>query len=293
LTDNAESIRLGYGRGMDGTATNDKRSGAGPAHDRATHFKSKTHCRICEQVLTVHEAAQRAVCSRPDCRRQLAVRDFTSREREQYERRCAIARRALPDANAPSVRHGRSAPVVVPVPVMSQRVYRLPVERRRAFLRRLIGALRELWSESDPVSSCASEPSQAVRDDARERLTAAACATCRGSCCQVGADHAFIDVTTLRAQRRREPGVSPAVLLRRYWKRIPDRSYRHSCIFHTDTGCALPRSMRSSICNGHLCRDLQRALESTPDLASRPAWLVAIRDDAARPMRMLFHDSVD
>jgi len=278
---------------MDGTATNDKRSGAGPVHDRSTHFKSTIRCRICGQVLTVHEAVQRAVCSRPDCRRPLAIRDVTSREREQYERRCAIARRSLPDANAKSVRSSRPPPVVVPVPVMSEPVCRLPVERRRAFLRRLIGALRELWSESDPVLSFASEPSQAVRDGARARLTAAACATCRGSCCQVGADHAFIDVTTLRAQRRREPGVSPAVLLRRYWQRIPDGSYRHSCIFHTDTGCALPRSMRSSICNGHLCRDLLRALESTPDLASRPTWLVAIRGDAARPMRMRFHDSVD
>lgn len=269
----------------------DGRSVRGPVSvpSSARHYLSTRLCGICNSPLTVHEAV-RAVCSRPECLRRLALRDATTRELERFERRRRIAAAAICKAESPdpAAVPEASVPVVVPVPVMPGRVVHLPARRRRAFLRRLIGVLREVWSEPGPVASVAATPSDGAPSDtaARARFLAVACATCRGSCCQVGVDHAFIDASVLRELRRREPDVPPIEWFSRYRRRLPEQAFNDSCVFHTRTGCALPRSLRSSICEQHLCRDLLRALEATPDVARRTVWLAAIPERASRPVRV-------
>ena len=101
----------------------------------------------------------------------------------------------------------------------------------------------------------------------------AACATCRGSCCRLGAaSHAFQTGDSLRAYRLQyRPDASDAEILAAYRAHLPERSLTGGCVYQAETGCALPREMRSGICNRYLCDGLlalKEQIEQAP--ADRP-----------------------
>ena len=41
-----------------------------------------------------------------------------------------------------------------------------------------------------------------------------------------------------------------------YLDRVGSRTYRGSCLYHQADGCALPREMRSDLCNRFFCKAL-------------------------------------
>jgi hypothetical protein len=86
---------------------------------------------------------------------------------------------------------------------------------------------------------------------------AAACATCRGSCCRDGGDSAYLEASTLRRIQAERPTSSPAELVELYMAAVPERSVEHSCIFHGEQGCTLPRELRSHTCNDYFCPSMQ------------------------------------
>ena len=53
-----------------------------------------------------------------------------------------------------------------------------------------------------------------------------------------------------------------------YLSRIPDVAHQDSCIFHGADGCALPRELRSDVCNNFECNGLlsirETVLEEKP-----------------------------
>jgi hypothetical protein len=89
---------------------------------------------------------------------------------------------------------------------------------------------------------------------------AAACATCRGHCCQRGGDIAYLNLTTLAATWNGLSHLSRDELVRAYIDAVPSLAFEGSCIFHAAHGCNLPRSMRSHICLNYLCPPLKAAL---------------------------------
>jgi hypothetical protein len=106
----------------------------------------------------------------------------------------------------------------------------------------------------------------------------------------VGADHGFIDRTVLQRQRAVLPDIDPRRLLALYVQRIPERTCAGSCIFHGESGCALPRAMRSDVCESHVCSDMRRAFRKAPDPIGQRVWLAAINDDDAAPARVLQYE---
>lgn len=88
-------------------------------------------------------------------------------------------------------------------------------------------------------------------------VVAAACAHCRGCCCQHGGDHGYLTPGTIARVRSLQPEWSDDDIVQAYLSRIGTRSYHRSCIFHGPGGCALPRSMRSETCNAYLCDGLK------------------------------------
>jgi hypothetical protein len=56
----------------------------------------------------------------------------------------------------------------------------------------------------------------------------------------------------------KHPDQNPAQVLAAYMAYLPDESFEDSCVNHTETGCALPRDMRSSVCNGYVCESLMK-----------------------------------
>ena len=85
---------------------------------------------------------------------------------------------------------------------------------------------------------------------------ASLCGVCRGGCCPVGGDTAFLDATTLQRFMHQHPELGPDQVVAHYLSRLPAASMAGSCINHTRQGCSLPRAMRSDVCNVYRCGPL-------------------------------------
>jgi len=191
------------------------------------------------------------VCERRACRWRDALQRTAARRRA---RRAAVARAALTALERAAERlrlnHPRPLAVTV-VPANTRRLAPLPAQRRRAFRAHLLEQIGEAarpggrGPRREPISIEAPPP----------RL-AAGCATCRGHCCGRGGEHAFIDFATIRRYTART-GISDApAIARAFLRHLPALSYRGSCVYHTATGCSLPRAMRGDVCNRFYCGPL-------------------------------------
>ena len=112
----------------------------------------------------------------------------------------------------------------------------------------------------------------------REALSAGACAACRGSCCRSGGDHAYLTEETIARVLRAHPDRTPAQVRDAYLEQLPAETYLDSCLYHSATGCGLPRALRSSTCNRHLCGKLQNLRATLPEKNPPPVLAVMFDD---------------
>lgn len=200
------------------------------------------------------------------------------------------ARTARLQAQADGIAAGRLAaqrddtppiPVVL-MPANTRRLVPVPTAARDGFLAHLATVIAEafvrpLRDNAAPMS--AQEASE--RDDAGETLSRdpglavhmvqGSCATCRGACCTSGGTRAFLTadaVHRVRAQQVTlgEVAPAPAAVTALYVEALPAEHYDGSCVFHARLGCALPRHLRSNLCNRYQCGELtqlSRTLQAT------------------------------
>ena len=147
------------------------------------------------------------------------------------------------------------------VPTNSKRITRLPEQRKNLFRETLLPlinkAMPELAQKNDPTEENQTEENTQQKTVENELLfEAKACSICRGGCCSIGEEHAFIKKETILRYMSTHPDQNPAQVLEAYMAYLPDESFEDSCVNHTETGCALPRDMRSSVCNGYVCESL-------------------------------------
>jgi len=128
--------------------------------------------------------------------------------------------------------------------------------RRTLFAERLAGVMEDAAADPDGPTGDPPVPERATTP--AETLARAACTSCRGHCCRHGDLHAFLRPATLRRHLKLHPEQTPAQALELYLSHIPEVSTAGSCIYHGRQGCALPRAMRSDVCNRYLCDDLER-----------------------------------
>ena len=83
------------------------------------------------------------------------------------------------------------------------------------------------------------------------------CTLCKGGCCSEGADHSFIRTITIRRYMDSNPSLSQREIFESYTMHLKEKTIDDSCINHTETGCALPRALRSDVCNGFYCDSLK------------------------------------
>ena len=105
------------------------------------------------------------------------------------------------------------------------------------------------------------------------------CCMCKGGCCASGKEHAYLSVFTMRRYMDVNPSQSAEQILNDYIANICTHSIENSCINQTQTGCALPRKMRSDVCNGFYCDPLkayQKKVEAEENLST----VVAIQRSA-------------
>ncbi len=177
---------------------------------------------------------------------------------------------------------------VILLPANTRNTEPLPDESRDAFLERLRARLATTFVDAarDDTAPMSGEARAAMEDAAppqrfgnapvddaqttRDALLGAACATCRGECCTAGGTHAFLrpdSLVRVRAYLSRDGATVDAQQIEaEYARHLPVRHYRGSCVYHTPTGCALPRTLRSNLCNRYLCgglTQLSRALDAS------------------------------
>jgi len=84
------------------------------------------------------------------------------------------------------------------------------------------------------------------------------CTMCKGGCCASGKEHAYLSVFSIRRYMDNNPDLSADDILNLYISYISPESINNSCINQRVSGCALPRELRSDICNGYYCDPLKK-----------------------------------
>lgn len=218
------------------------------------------------------------------------MRERARQQAEAFQQRMELRESRSLAAARHLVPAGEIVPLIVPS--YNAELCDLPEERKDAFRQHL----KRVIDESQSVTSDAAEDiekshSADERESQRPRpLELAACATCRGNCCRSGDNQAYITVELLRSLRDRKPDLTAEQMSDAYLSRIPDRSYEHSCLFHTNSGCALPRELRSHVCNDFICGHLRRFRGCNSITESENVVVVAMGkdDQVARTNRVSY-----
>jgi hypothetical protein len=212
-------------------------------------------CSSCGTPIDVHQQVRGGTCNSIACRavaakRRLAVRNAASHAAAAAAA-LAHARRLL------GSQASLDAVALVVVSGSNAKLRPIPTQRRENLRNNVAASIAN--SEHPHAEPTRCELPIASCPPASDALSAA-CATCRGFCCREGGDSAYLDANTLRRIRAERPALSPADLVELYAAAIPERSVEHSCIFHGEHGCTLPRELRSHTCNDYFCQPLREWL---------------------------------
>ena len=172
----------------------------------------------------------------------------------------------------------------VRLPANEQDAGPLSDERRDTFRVNVAAAIGRAFDDPDRPFP---ETPETAADGAP--LVQAACGACRGSCCKYGADHAYLYPDHFRRLLRDHPGRSREEILADYLSRLPQRVYTDSCVYHAETGCALPRELRSNLCNTFLCGPLEELMKAQ-SAEPLPVHVTCARDGASEPVRTAVFD---
>ena len=119
---------------------------------------------------------------------------------------------------------------------------------------------------------------QRPRTESAAAVFAAACTMCRGKCCRVGENRAYLSAETMQQFMDLHPELRPRDVMAAYLAHVPTRSYRGSCLFHSETGCNLPRELRSNTCNDFYCDGLKQLKSNIGDGAAARTFLAAVKE---------------
>jgi len=185
--------------------------------------------------------------------------------------------------------HGAAVPVRLlhaALPANEQTTAPLPQTRRETFLVNVAAAIDRALDDPDrPVPESPESPPR------RDALIGSACAACRGSCCTHGGNHAYLYPDHFRRLHRDHPGRSRDELVAEYRSYLPAEVYHDSCVYHTTAGCALPRGLRSNLCNTFLCSGLAELVEAQEkEPTPVPVLALCLRDHGADLVRTAVFD---
>jgi hypothetical protein len=141
-------------------------------------------------------------------------------------------------------------------------------------------------------SFVAASPPEANTQTTEQRMLSLACATCRGYCCRLGGEHAFLDTTTLQRYMSAHPQLAADQVVGAFLAKLPEKGYRNSCVFHAGDGCTLPRAMRSDICNSFYCNGLRNFRTQLDGAEAPQAFAVAASDGQLRRATIFDHRGI-
>ncbi|MCS7465282.1 hypothetical protein NZK35_01180 [Stieleria sp. ICT_E10.1] len=238
-------------------------------------------CVVCGNVLTVSEQAVGNICSRGQCKTR-RVRQQAQAEvlrQKKLRDRVVMAEQALIESNSIPARADRLLSVL---PSNQRRLVGISKRELRPFIDRLMGVISRAAAirfgnatlEDDGVGY----KTPVNLSQSQLAILGNGCAVCRGHCCFQGRGHAFLYVDTVLGYMQRHPDQRPRDVLEAYVSRIGPKAYEDSCVYHAETGCTLPRDMRSKVCNGYLCKGLDEILDQLQD-SSPEVFVISVSDD--------------
>ena len=171
-------------------------------------------------------------------------------------------------------------PTVYPYTILSKNTRhtaKLPRSRKMLFRNFLSSLVNEVYLEAEANNDRNAEFNERQYSvEAAPPIEAKACAVCRGICCNTGGKkNAYIKKDTILRYMSEHPGQKPMHILAAYMEHIGEKTVTESCVYHTETGCCLPRTIRSDTCNEFLCDSLiklDERLNKTP--ASKAIFLI-------------------
>jgi hypothetical protein len=178
------------------------------------------------------------------------------------------------------------------VPVNKRQVGRLPKERRSVFCEQLLRIIGEAAAERGSSTGSANDVTMKMKYDAGMQgselrsILGYACAVCGGSCCFNGGEHAYLRVETMLLYMHQHPELQEEQVLDEYVSRLPDKTYEGSCVYHAESGCGLPREMRSESCDSFVCKGLSEIEEHAIETKSICFFIAAI--DGGNILRSAF-----
>ncbi len=236
-------------------------------------------CRVCGFQLGVGEVGE--ACEQEYCRAELEAR--LSRVRKDLELQGAREATALlKERELRALRPGViPAEAVLAILPGANRPITMQHPARRTLLReRLTGLVED--ADADPDGPTGDPATSESPPTASDLLARAGCTACRGYCCKLGEDHAFLRPATLRRFHKANPELTGAQVVDAYLAYVPKESAEGGCVFQGREGCTLPRSLRSDVCNRYLCEDLERVQKAVAG-TSKP--LLAVCIDGKTPLR--------
>ena len=222
-------------------------------------------CRRCGQALSALARRRGDVCDSMDCRR------LEADERVRAQRASAM------DETRSAAARAWNDPALAVAPVLWLRHHAEGFGPPDAVdVAELRAALTALEADERPTAPARHDAPSTPADG---RL----CALCRGRCCNFGlGGKAFLEPHHLRGWLDQRPGAAWSDAVEHYLAFVPARHLQHSCLFHGERGCALPRERRSDVCNGFACDSLEQWRDI---VAADPAAVVAVGIVEERQLR--------
>jgi len=219
-------------------------------------------CRNCGEELSYTQHFRSPFCDNSACQRAKVQSYFVELdELKELNKKIEVTVKLRSQsylANLPNDEKEKVAiaeePNIALLPFNSTQLSQLNDNRKSEFLANL-GALFQAIEDDTPLSS--ENYSDVLDDPLPDKdaiLLGKACATCRGSCCRLGKEHAFQDYASLDYfLAKQSPPLQLKELMDLYKGYFPEVSYLNSCVFQGEHGCTLPRDLRSFTCKNYRC----------------------------------------
>jgi hypothetical protein len=175
--------------------------------------------------------------------------------------------------------------IPVAIPVNMRHITNLPEKRRRMFCDRLKQLSDQAAAQPPSSTNLNDDSTMQTKRDTPMQITQLhsiinnACTICRGSCCIHGEDHAYLKVDNLLRYMHQHPELQQQQVFDEYLSCLTKKTYKDSCLYHTEIGCALPSHMRSESCSSFACDGLVEIEKHAIDTKATRFFIAAMEGE--------------
>ncbi len=218
-------------------------------------FNSQLNCHHCGTEMAFIDYSRSRFCSEPACQRAQVQHIIQTQQEDAHAKLHAVAEGYFRNAQKEIAKPQSYQAVMLPANNCELNI--LSDERKSRFMHSLSRAYEDCQAKQPEASRTYAKQLTPSSSNQHSNLMGKACATCKGKCCLLGGEHAFLDYYSVKRILASLPHVTESSFFDLYASFLPEQSYENACVFHTQTGCALPEELRSNTCRNYECESLQ------------------------------------